>query len=807
MKRALLILLMAVPAFAQDKPTTIQNPLDKLRDQAKDVFAQAGVPFSEEQERSIALMIEDRRQASEELFGELMDFRGGPVQGQQQDRAVAGIKWMHEEFKKRLREYLTEAQLPVWERYEAGDGVRALEELIRELTGATATKQETQFIRIINNAFTAESGWYSGQAVSTEVIQRAGIGAFHGNFGFQFKDESLNARNPFAHNKPPYQERQINFNFNGPLIRNKVTWNINGNQNMRENVGTVHAITPDGPYDLGIVNPFLNRYAGTNATYQISDKHSFVFGYNYQVNTRKNQGVGGFNLPERASNGKGRYKGWYARQYAIISDRTLYETWFERYSNHNEQKPVNNAISIDVLGAFGSGGAQSTNEQDRSGFGAGNLFSRAGQKLTVRFGTQANYAKNRTFSESNVLGAFTFSNLDAYRAETPLTYRVTRGSPLLEFNQFEMSLFGENDLKVNQRLSVMLGIRYDYQTNLTERNNAAPRFGFAYAAGRSTVIRGGIGMYYERLYDYMVETQLRYDGARQYEIVINKPSYPNPFLAGSVEIVPPSSVRVTDPHLAAPYAVISSMSLERTFRNTLFVGGKYEFRRGIHQFRSRDLNAPLPGQSERPDPNRGNVLSVESTGLSRSHTMSLNVRQRFSIFNVNANYNFSSSYTDTDGFWSTPTNNYDLRSDWGRSWEPTHQINGTVNAKLFMGVFLTGTMSANSGNVYNITTGKDDNNDTNSNDRPPGVRRNSGDGPGFLSFNFNISKAFFLGGTGSNGAAASSRMNMNLFANMSNAFNRTNYGTPSGVMTSPFFGKPYSARNAREIEVGLRFQF
>src|SRR5262247_2792243 len=110
MTRALLLLLVAVPLMAQQKATTTQNPLDTLHDQAKAVFEAAGVPFSAEQENSVALMIEDRRQASEDLFGQLMDFRGGPVQGQQQDRAVAAIKWMHDEFKKRLSEYLTEQQ-------------------------------------------------------------------------------------------------------------------------------------------------------------------------------------------------------------------------------------------------------------------------------------------------------------------------------------------------------------------------------------------------------------------------------------------------------------------------------------------------------------------------------------------------------------------------------------------------------------------------------------------------------------------------------------------------------------------------
>jgi hypothetical protein len=48
---------------------------------------------------------------------------------------------------------------------------------------------------------------------------------------------------------------------------------------------------------------------------------------------------------------------------------------------------------------------------------------------------------------------------------------------------------------------------------------------------------------------------------------------------------------------------------------------------------------------------------------------------------------------------------------------------------------------------------------------------------------------------------------MNVFANMTNAFNHTNFGTPAGIMTSPFFGQPTYARDAREIEVGFRFQF
>jgi hypothetical protein len=129
-------------------------------------------------------------------------------------------------------------------------------------------------------------------------------------------------------------------------------------------------------------------------------------------------------------------------------------------------------------------------------------------------------------------------------------------------------------------------------------------------------------------------------------------------------------------------------------------------------------------------------------------------------------------------------------------------FSGTVNARLPLGVFLTGSVAANSSRPYTITTGKDDNGDTQVNDRPPGVKRFSANGPGFFSVDFNISKALFLG-SGRGGV----RTNVNVFANMTNAFNHTNPGVPSGVMTSPNFGKSTSASSPREIEAGIRFQF
>src|SRR5689334_9409083 len=94
--------------------------------------------------------------------------------------------------------------------------------------GRIPPKDQIQEIRISNSPFSAEfSGIGYGR---TEIITRAGTGDFRGQMNFQFRDESLNGRNAFnVHpdgteaKRPPYQARNFNTNFSGPIIRNKLS--------------------------------------------------------------------------------------------------------------------------------------------------------------------------------------------------------------------------------------------------------------------------------------------------------------------------------------------------------------------------------------------------------------------------------------------------------------------------------------------------------------------------------------------------------------------------------------------------------
>jgi hypothetical protein len=815
---ALLMMAHAGSATAQEPAATAEgaaNPLATLNDEVKQVLATAQVPFTDEQERDIALMMEERRRATEDLFGDLFDFSGGPTEGADEDRLRSAIDWMRAEFLKSLTGYLTEAQRLAWTRHQATIAASAA----TDQTATRGTSVETQFVRINNNSFTSENNGYNAGGGGTDVIPRGGAGAWHGNTEFLLKDDALNARNAFAGNKPPYQERQINLDVSGPSIPGRLSTSLEFEQSNAENVGTIRATLPDGIFALGITRPRVYRGVELENTYQVAQAHSLRLSIGRAGETSRDDGIGGFTLPERRSSSS--WREWDTDIYAFsaLSSRSIHEARLSYNTSTATVTPFSEAIRINVLDAFNGGGAQNRTEETGRTIEFGNLFTRLGETLTIKAGVEGAHRFGRTLSMSNFNGTFTFSSLDAYLAGVPSTYRVTRGNPLFEMGQLEMAGFFQGDVQLSSQLTVMFGVRYEAQQNLDDYNNLDPRFGVAYSPGQDTVIRAGFGMFHSRLTSSMVANQRRFDGTQQFEVVIDNPSYPDPFVGGTIRQTLPS-VRVTDPDLVAPYVAVTMVSLERTFFSNLLLTATWDRVREYDRLRTRNLNAPYDARFEtrqactpetpvslcvKPDPARGNVIGLESAGNDIKHTLRLSVRKRFSIFRGSLNYTGQHIRGDIQGGPGTLlTNAYDVNADWGRSPQPIHNISGNLNASLPLGVFVAGEFDYNSGRFYTITTGRDDNRDSSLTDRPPGGMPNTERGPRYLNFDFNISKAFFFRRAP---GSATSGINMNVFANMTNAFNHVHLGTPSGVMTSPNFGRITSASDPREIEIGVRFQF
>jgi hypothetical protein len=98
---------------------------------------------------------------------------------------------------------------------------------------------------------------------------------------------------------------------------------------------------------------------------------------------------------------------------------------------------------------------------------------------------------------------------------------------------------------------------------------------------------------------------------------------------------------------------------------------------------------------------------------------------------------------------------------------------------------------------FNIQLPNDRNGDTNFNDRPIGVGRNTGHGFDYRSLDLRVSRTFAL----------TSRISIEALADAFNVLNRANYQAPNNIITSPTFGNPTAVNDPRQLQLGIRLLF
>src|SRR5437016_1950707 len=440
--------------------------------------------------------------------------------------------------------------------------------------GRVPPKDQMQEIRISNNPFSSEfSGIGYGR---TEIITKAGTGDYHGLLNLEFRNQALNARDPFLTTKdgspavkPPSETHNYQNNFSGPIIRNKLSLNLNARHFLNENTNTIRAIIPgsDGTtqnFSAPIVTPNRNKNLNARSQFAIDKNNTLYVNYQNQHQQRLNQLFGGpTTLEDRAADNIVRNSEFQTRETSVLTKSIVDEVRFEYRKDFSQTTPHVVAQAINVLDSFNGGGGQNNSLSNNRNLEFSNLLMYSGKKWTVKSGVQSVYRKNHSVQQNNFIGTFTFSSLDEYIKGQPLQFTQTRGNPLLDVNQLELASFVQNDWKMTQKLNLSFGARYEGQTNISDHNNIDPRMGFAYQLTKTMALRGGLGTFHQRLDQQIVEGLFRLDGTRQQQIIISHPTFPDPFVNGGIALVP-ISIRTRATGLVTPYTTDSSISLEKS---------------------------------------------------------------------------------------------------------------------------------------------------------------------------------------------------------------------------------------------------
>jgi TonB dependent receptor len=582
-----------------------------------------------------------------------------------------------------------------------------------------------------------------------EIITKPGTETWHSSVGFNFANAALNARNAFALTKPDLDQKHYSFTLSGPIIKKKISFFLNADQRNVNNGNIINAITLNGPLVENVPSTNENRFFGLRVGATLSKRNVLNFGYNYHQSDRTSSG-GGFTLPERGSSNDNTNHTLTLAETFVVNSRLIHETRL-RYQHEVSASTANTqGIAINVLDSFSGGGAPccpSSSRQDQLDFQ--DYLTYTYKKHTVRGGFQLQYWNNRDLSASNFNGTYTFSSLDQYRRavagehvdptdpNSPLVratqFTISLGNPQFRYRQYEASLFAQDDIRLRQNLTLSAGLRYEFQSHLQDKLNIAPRFGIAWSPSkdRKTTLRTGGGLFFNRLSGGLYENTVRADGVSLQNIVIRNAIF-NPLgpLAANPGAAVDSSrtiVRALDSSLVAPYTIYFQSSIEHQFPWGITGSLTHIYARGVHFFRSRNINAPLPDTLVRPDPGRGNIYELESTANSRHNAFMFRGNRLFGRnISLIVNYTLSWTSSDADSPQALPANSYDLHPEWGPAFtDRRNTLNIVGSFTLPHGFRLTPFILASSGGPFNIMTGTDDNFDTVINDRPAGINRNS----------------------------------------------------------------------------------
>ena len=319
---------------------------------------------------------------------------------------------------------------------------------------------------------------------------------------------------------------------------------------------------------------------------------------------------------------------------------------------------------------------------------------------TLKFGGDFNRVRDKLDNIFNGGGNYSYSNIADFLSDFAIP-TGTRNSPTstaapvrryssfnqafgpsaFEFTTTDYNFFVQDDIRIDPRLTLNLGLRYEYQqlpeaqianplfaqTSQfpSDKNNFGPRIGFAYdvTGDGKTSIRGGFGIYYGRMINSTISSAITSTGTSEaqrtfqfFPTTTGAPTFPNVLAS-----VPPGApdarpnIVVFQSNFQNPQIYQGDFIIEREIARNTVVSASYLLSVGRHLPTFIDINLPAPitnptpftvvggpfdGQSftlpifatpggVRPNSNFGAITQIQSDVDSQYDGLVLQLNRRF----------------------------------------------------------------------------------------------------------------------------------------------------------------------------------
>ena len=345
-----------------------------------------------------------------------------------------------------------------------------------------------QEFRVLSNNYKAE--YEKASAAVITAVTKSGGNQHHGEAFYLFQDKGLVEQDDFSEergeDKPDYDRDQYGLSIGGPIVRDSLYYFASYEANRQDRNATVFR-GPSfeqapaevqgflGGFETGVLtSPFESDLffgklswqgdAGQSAylTAHVRDEQE-IRGYGGQ---RTRDGAESFEIGTDALVGRHTWVLGDALNEASVTYQEL--QWSPTALNSTEPR-------LNYIGILDVGGKDATQDFLQEKIGLRDDFTYLTEwrgSHTMKTGVSANFLDYTVTKETFPNGLFEFRSDENW--EFPFQARVGFGDPTLDFSNEQYGVYLQDDWAIRDDLTLNLGVRYDYETNMINNDYVTP---------------------------------------------------------------------------------------------------------------------------------------------------------------------------------------------------------------------------------------------------------------------------------------------------------------------------------------------
>lgn len=720
------------------------------------------------------------------------------------------------------------------------------------------TQEGVKEFQILTNRFSAEYGRSTSGVIN--VISKSGTNEFHGNGFFFFRADELDSQDFFSRQNnvdAPFDQQQGGGTLGGPIIRDK-TFFFFAYENTNTDKTLTVSVTPVSPTGLR-PKPIDLQLLTTKVDHTINDQHSMVFRYNLQDRKEAGFYAGGRYVETVQQNILSQT--FAASETAVFSSNTYNEALIQYGRILRTDTPEVTSKPWDwrpgsVTGFYYCCPQRFLENRIELADTFTNVFSKNGEH-TVKAGVDYIHIGSEILFEQYIGGAYFFATDDPFDPNNPDTFPTFYirgvGDASTDATNHQFSVFIQDDWRVNDNLTLNLGLRYDIEkfdaaetpqpiegTDIirgaippVDKNNFGPRVGFTFDPwGKGeTILRGGYGRYFKPILhnvynNALLFDQLGYEIKQFADVDVMLRFFPNNIPFEFLDI--PSDIRPMQ-RADVAYTDQASIGLQQELQKDFVISADYVYIKGNNLTRERNLNAPrnLANPEDPPFPQFGRFRLLTTDAESWYHGLQIGAQKRYSRnFMFTASYTLSKAEDESSDFYSVAEPNDQSNPDAEKGYGPHDQRHVFAFSAIYdlpadfqIGSIIRAATGIPINFVLNSNHNSDgffgnDRPDLGPNgeflqpppDRPGNLPRNYGRGDGFFTVDLRLAKNINWGD-----------YRLELIGEVFNLFNRDNFNfrgatvnrfvDPSDPSSLETLGQASEAFDPRQVQFGIKFNF